>query len=225
MLGRHGSVQRDVNIALVNELAKVFDELGIDTRSVLAAAGTKWNFHEYEPGLVSGHCIPVDPYYLTYRATREGVTPTLIRTAREVNESMSDHVAAKVVQALNDTGRTPQGSRVLVLGVTYKPGVGDVRSAKIGDVIDALQSAGAEPVAYDPHASREQIREQFGIPNRESLSFDGIDAVLLATPHPEFDDLRLEALAGSRDEPIGVVDVSGTLAEASTPDGVVYQRV
>ncbi|ELY56403.1 nucleotide sugar dehydrogenase [Natronococcus jeotgali] len=209
------NTQRDVNIALMNELAMVCDELGLDTEAVLEAAGTKWNFHDYRPGLVGGHCIPVDPFYLLYQSERHGFDPELIRTSREVNESVSDHLAEMTVRALNDSEKVLKNSRVLVAGLTYKPDVDDIRTSKIGQVIEELESYGIEVVGYDPHADDDAMREEFDIEIQPALSVADFDGLVVGTPHSEFRDLSLGSLANDMaDDPV-LVDVDGAFDEES----------
>ncbi|MEA5408404.1 nucleotide sugar dehydrogenase [Haloarculaceae archaeon H-GB2-1] len=219
------NVQRDVNIALVNELAMVFDEIGLDTREVIEAAGTKWNFHEYEPGLVSGHCIPVDPYFLTYQARRSGYAPDLIRVGREVNESIADHVADLVVQALNESGTAPSNSRILVLGLTYKPDVADVRSSKIGDVLDELSEYDIEFEAYDPYAPADVAQEEFGVELQDTLTLENFDGVLLATPHEAFTTLSPQSICTELNDTAAIVDVDAVFDRADVPDSAAYRRL
>jgi len=219
------NVQRDLNIALVNELATVFEELDVDTRAVLEAAGTKWNFHEYEPGLVGGHCIPVDPHFLAYRARQAGAEPELIQTARAVNESMPHHVADLMVKALSEAGHPLGESRVLVLGLSYKPNVGDLRSSKVADVIAALKEYGIDVVGHDPYADDEAIEAQFDVEAQPTLSLEGFDGLLLATPHEEFRDVDPRVLADRLDDDPAIVDVDGTVDRSLLPESVSYRRV
>lgn len=220
------NAQRDLNIALMNELAVVCDVLGIDTHDVLDAAGTKWNFHEYSPGLVGGHCIPVDPYFFAYRAAQEGFEPELLQTSRTVNESMPDHVAELTIKALNRCHKTLRESRVLVLGLSYKPGVADIRSSKVADVVDSLAEYDVDVAGFDPFADDDAVRDAFDIDVQSTLSFEGFDAILLATPHAEFEQLDLEAVASELEPDPALIDVTGALEEASAVEaGFLYRRV
>ncbi|NKE34522.1 nucleotide sugar dehydrogenase [Natronococcus sp. JC468] len=220
------NVQRDVNIALMNELSMALEKMDIDTHDVLEAAGTKWNFHDYRPGLVGGHCIPVDPYFFAHRAKESGADPELILTSRDVNESMPDHVAELTIKALNDGHKTLCESRVLVLGVSYKPNVGDIRSSKVANVIDRLHQYGIDVVGYDPHADDDAVEQTFGIDVQESLSFADFDGVILATPHAEFDDLDLGNVATALGDDPALIDVAGAFdADDATDHGFVYRRV
>ena len=220
------NVQRDVNIALVNELAIVCDHMGLDTDAVLDAAGTKWNFHDYSPGLVGGHCIPVDPLYLAHGSERAGYTPSLILQGREVNEYMPKHTAELAIKALNDGGKVLRDCEMLVLGLSYKPNVGDIRTSEVRNVINALKEYDVGVVGHDPHAPDEVVRESFGIETQSDLDFEGFDGVVLATPHDEYDDLDLEAMADAlADNPV-LVDVMGTRSEeAARKAGFRYRKL
>ena len=222
------NVQRDVNIALMNELAIAFErmDLDVDIRTVLEAAGTKWNFHDYRPGLVGGHCIPVDPYFLAFRSKREGFVPQLTLASRDVNESMPEHVSDLVVHGLNDCGKPLAGSRVLVLGLTYKPDVADIRTSKIGKTIDRLREFDIDVVGYDPHADDDAMRAAFGVEIQSELSFDGFDGVVLATSHAEFEALDVgETIDALADDPV-FVDVGGALdAAAVTERDALYRSI
>ncbi|WP_435346640.1 nucleotide sugar dehydrogenase [Haloarchaeobius sp. HRN-SO-5] len=221
------NVQRDLNIALVNELAVACDHMGLDTHDVLDAAGTKWNFHdEYRPGLVGGHCIPVDPLYLTYRSEREGFSPKLILQAREMNEYVPTHTANLTIRALNESGRVIGDSRLLILGLAYKPNVGDVRTSEVEGVINQLRSFGVDLAGYDPYVAPEDVAREFEVDGQAELSFDGFDGVVLATAHREFERLDLASLAESMaDDPV-LVDVNALFDEQRALDhGFVYERL
>jgi len=144
------NIQRDLNIALMNELAIIFQKLGLDTKSVLEAAATKWNFHKYSPGLVGGHCIPVDPYYLVYKAKELGYHPQVILAGRAINDSMPKHVAEMTIKALNDVGKVIKGSKVLIMGMAYKENVADTRETPVKGIIKELEEYGIEIYGYDP---------------------------------------------------------------------------
>ncbi|WP_121742548.1 nucleotide sugar dehydrogenase [Natronorubrum halophilum] len=220
------NTQRDLNIAYVNELSMALERLDIDGQAVLEAAGTKWNFHDYRPGLVGGHCIPVDPYFFTYRSAREGFDPELMRMSRKVNESVPGYVADLTIKALNECHKTLRDSRVLVLGLSYKPGVGDIRSSKVTNAVDTLQEYDIDIEGFDPFADNDAVRESFEIEVQDQLSFEGFDAILLATPHAEFEQLDLEAVAGDLAEDPALIDVTGALEEdAAVEAGFVYRRL
>lgn len=221
------NVQRDVNIAVVNELALICDHMGLDTQEVIDAAASKWNFHPYEPGLVGGHCIPVDPLFLVHGSERAGYSPKLILQAREVNEYMPKHTAELTLKALNQSGKVLQGSRLVVLGLAYKPNVGDLRTSEIGGVITTLAEYGVECDGYDPLAPDEKIRESFGINPLDGMEFDGADGIVLATPHDAvLEEFDLEAAAEQlADDPV-LVDVKGVLDEAEAQEaGYAYRKL
>lgn len=221
------NVQRDVNIAVVNELALICDHMGLDTQEVIDAAASKWNFHAYEPGLVGGHCIPVDPLFLVHGSERAGYSPKLILQAREVNEYMPKHTAELTLKALNQSGKVLQDSELVVLGLAYKPNVGDLRTSEIGGVITTLEEYGVECAGYDPLAPDEAIRESFGIEPLAEPDFEGKDGIILATPHDELvEGLDLAAARKElADDPV-LVDVKGVLDEdEATKAGYAYRKL
>ena len=183
------NAQRDINIAFVNELALIFDKLGIDTNDVLEAAGTKWNFLPFRPGLVGGHCIGVDPYYLTHKAKELGYHPEVILSGRRINDNMGIFVANKVVKLMIDKGHTVKGSRVLVLGITFKENCPDIRNSRVVDVIEELKDFGCEVDIYDPWADSTEVKREYGL---ELLAGDSApdtrnyDAIILAVAHECF---------------------------------------
>jgi len=220
------NIQRDLNIALVNELAIPCNNLGIDTHAVLEAAGTKWNFHEYSPGLVGGHCIPVDPFYIIYESKRNGFSPELIQQARKINDQMPIHVAKETLKALNDCGKVLSEAIVLVLGLAYKPNVGDVRTSAVERTIRKLEEYGVEVVGYDPLAGIDAARAEFGIPIQVELRFDGADCVLLSTPHDAFNDIEFTTVAAEMASDPLLVDVMGVLdAERYADSALAYRRI
>lgn len=220
------NIQRDLNIALVNELAIACNNLGLDTHAVLEAAGTKWNFHDYRPGLVGGHCIPVDPFFMIYESERNGYSPQLMEQAREVNEYMPKHVAEMTLKGLNDCGKVLRDSTVLVLGLAYKPGVGDIRTSPVEDTIEKLESYSIDVIGHDPYANTQVVEDRFGVEVQDTLSFDGIDAVLLATPHEEYLTFEFTDLVYDMAENPLVIDVMGELnGRLADHDHVEYRRV
>ncbi|MFC5367604.1 nucleotide sugar dehydrogenase [Salinirubrum litoreum] len=202
------NVQRDINIALVNELAIACDHMDLDTDAVLEAAGTKWNFHDgYSPGLVGGHCIPVDPFYLTYQSKQDGFSPKLVLQAREVNEYVPVHAARQAVKALNDSGRVLRDSHLLVLGLSYKPGVGDIRSSEVDALVEELREYGIDCTGHDPHAPDEACAEVFDVPVTDDPDFADYDGVVVATAHEEYRDIDLAAVADDLGPDPVVLDV------------------
>lgn len=220
------NVQRDINIALVNELAIVCEHMDLDTQEVLDAAGSKWNFHQYRPGLVGGHCIPIDPLYLAHGSERVGYRPQLIMQGREVNEYMPKHTAELALQALNRSGKVLKESRILALGLSYKPNVGDIRTSQVKGVIRALSEYGVEVVGYDPHVDPDIAREAFDIDIHEELTFTDFDGVVLATGHEEFSILSPETMTGELNENPILVDVAGVYEkERAIEAGFDYNRL
>ncbi|WP_224268864.1 nucleotide sugar dehydrogenase [Haloprofundus salinisoli] len=220
------NVQRDLNIALMNELAVAFDRIGINTQEVLDAAGTKWNFHDYSPGLVGGHCIPVDPFYFAYRSKMEGYVPELTLKARDVNRRMPEHVSELALKTLNDCGNVLGESRVVVLGLTYKPNVADIRTSKVDGVIETMQEYGVDVLGFDPYAEPEQTSRAFGIDVLDQPSFENADGIVLATPHDVFDSLDLDAAREEMNDDPFLLDVCGALdAEEVVGHGFTYRRV
>ncbi|ELZ10009.1 nucleotide sugar dehydrogenase [Natrialba aegyptia] len=220
------NTQRDLNIAFVNELSVALEHMDVDTHDVLDAAGTKWNFHDYQPGLVGGHCIPVDPYFLSYRSEQEGFDPELMQTGRKVNEAMPGHVADLTIKALNQCHKTLRDSRVLVLGLSYKPGVGDLRSSKVSKVVDTLNEYDIHLEGFDPIANPDAASETFDLQVQENLSFEDFDAIVLATPHDEFTTLDLPAVASELADDPALIDVAGAIDEDEAVDaGFTYRRV
>ncbi|MEM6371792.1 MAG: Vi polysaccharide biosynthesis UDP-N-acetylglucosamine C-6 dehydrogenase TviB [Pseudomonadota bacterium] len=186
------NTQRDLNIALVNELAVIFGKLGLDTEAVLKAAGTKWNFLPFRPGLVGGHCIGVDPYYLTHKAQEIGHHPEIILAGRRINDRMGEYVASQLVKAMLHKGITMARARVLVLGVAFKENCPDVRNSKVVDVVEALQDYQLAVDVHDPEADADAARAQHGLDLVMQPSKGSYDAVLLAVPHDVFRKMRAE---------------------------------
>jgi UDP-N-acetyl-D-galactosamine dehydrogenase len=191
------NIQRDVNIALVNELAQLFNRLGIEAREVLAAAGTKWNFHAYSPGLVGGHCIGVDPYYLTHKAQSIGFHPEMILAGRRINDGMAAWVALDVVKAMLHRRLEVSRARVLVMGLTFKENVPDIRNTKVVDLIRALSELVHEVTVYDPQADAPEVWQEYGMELANTLPTGPFEAVILAVRHAEFQAMgaaRLRAM-------------------------------
>ena len=185
--------QRDINIAFVNELALIFDKLGIDTNEVLAAAGTKWNFLPFKPGLVGGHCIGVDPYYLTHKAQEIGYHPEIILAGRRLNDNMGIFVANKVIKLMIKKGHKIEGSKVLVLGITFKENCPDIRNSRVIDVVDELKDFGCNVDVYDPWADKKEVKREYNLDliENEELEIEDYNAVVLAVAHNEFKDLDI----------------------------------
>ncbi len=183
------NTQRDLNIALMNELSQIFDKMGISTNEVLEAAGTKWNFLKFYPGLVGGHCIGVDPYYLTYKAISLGYRPEVILSGRRINDGMGEYVAKKTVQLLNKAGKKIDSTKVLVMGATFKENVSDIRNSKVVDVINELKSFRVGQIdIVDPHADAEEFKHEYKLELSSKIG-SGYDAVLVAVNHEEYKKL------------------------------------
>jgi UDP-N-acetyl-D-galactosamine dehydrogenase len=195
------NAQRDLNIAFVNELALIFDRMGIDTTEVLEAAGTKWNFLPFRPGLVGGHCIGVDPYYLTHKAESLGYHPEVILAGRRINDNMGSFVAAKIVKLLIQKDIHVKGAKILVLGITFKESCPDIRNSKVIDVVRELQDFGTKVSIYDPWASPEEVQQEYGIDliTQEKLDQAApFDALVLAVAHREFERLDIKTLCNAK---------------------------
>lgn len=180
------NAQRDVNISFVNELALIFDRLGIDTNDVIEAAGTKWNFLKYKPGLVGGHCIGVDPYYLTYKAQSVGYHPQVILSGRRVNDNMGSFIANKVVKMMIQKDIPVKNSNALILGITFKENCPDIRNTRVVDIYEELISYGVKVDVCDPWADKEEVKRVYGIECLEEVSFSRYSAIILAVAHNEF---------------------------------------
>ncbi|MBM3851507.1 MAG: nucleotide sugar dehydrogenase, partial [Verrucomicrobia bacterium] len=209
------NTQRDLNIALMNELALIFDRQGIDTLQVLEAAGTKWNFLPFRPGLVGGHCIGVDPYYLAFKAESLGYHPDVILAGRRVNDSMGKFIAEKTVKLLIQDGRPVKGAKVLILGWTFKENVPDVRNTRVIDILTELRSYGVQCLPLDPHANPAEVRHEYGVELlTDSAAEAPYEAIILAVKHRTlFEAFPLEVLRRlGGDRPPVLIDVKGFLA-------------
>lgn len=188
--------QRDINIAFVNELSKIFRLLNIDTKAVLEAAGTKWNFLKFSPGLVGGHCIGVDPYYLAQKAIESGYNPEIILAGRKMNDSMGGYVATETVKMMINKGATIKGSNALVLGITFKENCPDIRNSRVIDIIEELQSYHVNVDVFDPWASKEEVKHEYNLEliATQSELKSSYDAIILAVSHKEFLDVSIDNL-------------------------------
>ena len=185
--------QRDINIAFVNELAIIFNKLNIDTEAVLEAAGTKWNFLPFRPGLVGGHCIGVDPYYLTHKAQQVGYNPEIILAGRRLNDNMGIYVANQVIKLMIKKGQKIDGAEVLVLGITFKENCPDIRNSRVIDVIEELKDFGVNITVQDPWADANEVKNEYGLDLIENNNLDNYDAIILAVAHDEFKKLDLKS--------------------------------
>jgi UDP-N-acetyl-D-galactosamine dehydrogenase len=216
------NVQRDLNVALVNELAKICAQLGLDTREVLATASTKWNFVPFQPGLVGGHCIGVDPYYLASKAADVGVEPRVILAGREVNDGMSAFVAEALLAHLETVLGRARGARLGVLGIAFKPDVADLRNSRVPEVLALLSAAGVELVVHDPRVDPGLAARLFGLELAAAEELVDLDALFLAVPHRGLSELALARLGGRTRL---FFDLSGAVERARIPAGVVLWRL
>ena len=184
--------QRDINIAFVNELSMIFNKLGIDTNAVLEAAGTKWNFLPFRPGLVGGHCIGVDPYYLTHKAQEVGYNPEIILAGRRLNDNMGIYVASQVIKLMIKKGKKIEGSKVLVLGITFKENCPDIRNSRVIDVIRELQEFGCDVEVSDYWADKEEVQREYNLELKSEPNIEEYDAVVLAVAHDKYKDMKLD---------------------------------
>jgi len=218
------NTQRDLNIALMNELAIIFDKMNIETTAVLEAARTKWNFLRFTPGLVGGHCIGVDPYYLTSKAEQVGIHPQVILAGRRINDGMGGFVAAKVLKLLIHAGRSIQAARVGVLGITFKENVSDLRNSRVPEIVRELQEYGIEVLVHDPLADPERTRKAYGIELVPASALDRLDAVLFAVPHDGLEGLARKLLKAS--SPPGVfLDLKSRIPKSEVPRTALYWRL
>ena len=219
------NTQRDLNIALMNELAIIFDRMGIDTRNVLRAAGTKWNFLPFTPGLVGGHCIGVDPYYLTSKAEQLGYNPQVILAGRKINDSMGAFISQKTVKLLIGQSLAIKGARVGILGLTFKENVPDLRNSRIPSIVEELQSFGVEVIVHDPLGAAEEAKHEYKIDFAPLTAFRDLDCLMLAVPHREYlhqgvPDLR------TRLKKNGVfIDIKASYSSTDFPPPFSYWRL
>jgi len=202
--------QRDINIAFVNELAKIFNMMGIDTHDVLEAAGTKWNFLPFKPGLVGGHCIGVDPYYLAQKAQEIGYHPEIILAGRRMNDSMGQYVAAEVVKLMLQNDIKVKGAKILILGITFKENCPDVRNTKVVDVIKSLKEYGVEITIFDPLANPSEVLHEYNLETTNKAPKDKFDSIVLTVAHTQFMDINLDSF---KSEGAVVYDVKGVLGD------------
>jgi len=217
--------QRDINIAFMNELSMVFNKMGINTKAVLEAAGTKWNFLPFTPGLVGGHCIGVDPYYFTYKAEQLGYHSQIILAGRKVNDNMGKHVASNTIKTMIQTKQEIHGARIAVLGLTFKENVADVRNTKVIDIIRELEEYGVELLVHDPEADPAEVLDEFGIHLVDQKELVDLDAVIYAVPHDTYaGEVSLDSLKSIyRSDKRVLVDIKGIFSQKESEEkGFVY---
>ncbi|TCO78823.1 nucleotide sugar dehydrogenase [Marinisporobacter balticus] len=219
--------QRDINIAFMNELSIIFNKMGIDTNAVLEASGTKWNFLKFSPGLVGGHCIGVDPYYLTYKAEELGYHSQIILSGRKINDDMGKYVAEQTVKILIKADKQIKGSKVAIFGVTFKENCPDVRNTKVVDVINELQEYGIETKVLDPVADKEDLWREYKINPSSIEDIQDMDAIIFAVPHEEFKELKIEDIKKLyQNHKHLLIDVKGMFdKKEAESNGFIYWRL
>ena len=218
------NIQRDLNIALMNELSIIFYNMNLDTKAILDAASTKWNFIRFSPGLVGGHCIPVDPYYLVYKANELGYHPQVILAGRAINDYMPKHVVELTIKALNEASKVINGSKILIMGLTFKENVDDTRETPVKEIISGLKEFKCDIYAYDPMLNNEQI-ESFGIKPLDNLKDVKVDCVIITVAHEPFKKIKLDQLKEIMlFKPI-LIDVRGMLKNETEKKGIIYKTL
>jgi UDP-N-acetyl-D-galactosamine dehydrogenase len=218
------NIQRDLNIALMNELSMIFARLGLDTDEVLKAAGTKWNFHKYKPGMVGGHCIPVDPYYLVKKAKEVGYHPQVILAGRSINDGMPKYVAEMTVKGLNKVGKTIKGSNVLIMGLTYKEDVADIRESPVENMVHELKEYDVVVYGYDPLLPDDVIRH-FGAKPLPKLD-KKMDAVIIAVAHRQFATMPVKDIRFMMNDHPVLIDVRGMIDKnQAEKSGMYYKKL
>ncbi len=216
------NTQRDLNIALINELAIIFDSLGISTHDVLAAAGTKWNFLNFKPGLVGGHCIGVDPYYLTYKAEQLGYHTQVITAGRRINDSMGEFIARKTIKLMLSKGIPSYTARIGIMGLTFKENVNDIRNSKVPSIMDELQEFGVTAMISDPWANPQEVHHEYGIDLTSEDNLQDLDVLLLAVPHSIYIAEKAERVL-SKLKPNGIlIDIKSVIDKKLLPKDTVY---
>lgn len=220
--------QRDINIAFMNELSIIFNEMGIDTNEVLEAAGTKWNFLNFTPGLVGGHCIGVDPYYLTYKAEQFGYHSQIILSGRRINDNMGKYVVESTIKKLITSGVNVKDANVAIFGFTFKENTPDTRNTRVIDIVEELKEYGITPMIVDPVADKEEAKHEYGLTFQEMSDIKNADALILAVSHDEFSELtqdQIKSFYGNSGSKV-LIDIKGTLDRNEYEDaGYVYWRL
>ncbi|MDO8512141.1 MAG: nucleotide sugar dehydrogenase [bacterium] len=217
------NTQRDINIALMNELSLIFHKMDINTSDVLEAAGTKWNFLKFTPGLVGGHCISIDPYYLVFKAKQLGHQPQIITAGRKINDYMPEYVAQLTVDGLKKAGKEIKGAKILVMGLTFKENVKDYRNSKIGVTIKVLKKLGAEVIGFEPLLDSETIKRNFEIPSIDKLS-NHFDAIIVATPHKKFSEMEKQIKNCSGKQGV-IIDIKSLYPKLLSNKQLIYKNL
>jgi UDP-N-acetyl-D-glucosamine/UDP-N-acetyl-D-galactosamine dehydrogenase len=221
------NIQRDLNIALMNELSLIFEKMGINTHDVIDAAGSKWNFHKYFPGLVGGHCIGVDPYYLTYKAQQLGYDPQIILAGRHINEYMPKHVSELVIRGLSEIEKPLNECNVLIMGLTFKENISDHRNSKVLNIIKELKKFNVKIKACEPYIKNDDVKQSFGVENLDFFKIDnGIDCVVFVNPHDEFSKITLKDLKLIMGKKPILVDIRSVFnKEEAEEKGFLYKNL
>jgi UDP-N-acetyl-D-galactosamine dehydrogenase len=220
------NIQRDLNIALMNELSIIFHKLGLDTREVFDAASTKWNFLRFEPGLVGGHCIGVDPYYLTFKAQELDYHPEVILAGRKINDSMGKYIAEQTVKQLIKAGKSVKGSKVLILGITFKENIKDIRNTRVIDIMKELNEYGVEVSVHDPYAIKDEVSREYKIKLLNGLDTLKVDGIIVAVKHREYIEMGLKGLRGIANNNCILMDVKGIYKKDEAEGyGFIYWRL
>lgn len=217
------NAQRDLNISFVNELAIIFDKMNIDTQEVLQAAGTKWNFLNFSPGLVGGHCIGVDPYYLLHKSRQMGYEPQVILSGRRINDEMPGFIAKKLVQLLLNKGKNPQQAKVLVMGITFKENVADIRNSKVTNLVRELMKYAINVHLKDPYASPNEVAQEYNLTLMDQISSD-YDAIIVAVGHQQYREMSIDFFKENMTEQPILFDIKGIYPKP-TDDDIVYWRL
>lgn len=218
------NIQRDLNIALMNELSLIFHKMNLDTKAILDAASTKWNFLQFSPGLVGGHCIPVDPYYLVYKANELGYHAQVILAGRAINDYMPKHVAQLAIKSLNEAGKVIKGSKVLIMGLTFKENVDDIRETQVKEIIKELKEFQCEIYGYDPMISKEEIKK-FEIKDLDNLDNIKVDCIIITVIHDFFKKISLDKLIDIMNNNPILIDVRGFYNEEAKKRNIIYQKL
>ncbi|MCH7697167.1 MAG: nucleotide sugar dehydrogenase, partial [Proteobacteria bacterium] len=220
------NAQRDINIAFINEVTTIFQKMGLSIHDVLEAARTKWNFLDFTPGLVGGHCIGVDPYYLTHKAAISGYIPQVILSGRSINDGMGKFIVSRVIKTLIKGGFSVKANGIIILGFTFKEDVPDTRNTRVIDIINELQDYEMDVQIHDPQASKEEVKNEYGLELKSSAQLTPGCAVILAVPHHEYRNSGWDLIKGLLKDNKGVVfDVGGVLDRATIPEGVQLERL
>ncbi len=221
------NAQRDINIAFMNELSIIFNKLGIDTQAVLRAAGTKWNFLQFTPGLVGGHCMGVDPYYLTYKAEQIGYPSQIILAGRKINDEMGKYVAENTLKQLTKADKRIKGCKVLIMGITFKENCSDIRNSKVIDIINKLKEDGVNIEVVDPLAEESEVQKEYGVKLNKIEDVTDVDAIIFAIPHEKFKNITLGDLKKIyKDDKLVLIDIKGMFDKKEAEDlNYLYWRL